>query len=249
MATVNQIYQEVCYDLLEDPVEGGGHGLILGLLSVQQFIDLLNETLTEFTKESGISQTIFTETVMGGQPSYPVPAPIMRPDDVFLAGVILEQSDIATLSRYIPRFRYLQAYPTSWHDDNMPNQTLELAPVPNYNSSFIRGPNFPDPPHGQFGSFSVQVETPIGVLVTQTPDVSLALTIIGPTDIAPVAALTDTIQLIPDDIALTYLAAGVLSRIFGGDSEEMDPGRADWCRNLFDEGIELMKQYFGEPGD
>lgn len=243
-AQVQDIYQALCYALLED------NGLVLGLLTQAQFIDLCNLALIEFCKETSINLDIFTQTVGAGVSKYTIPNSTMRVDDVFLAGVYVEQSDVQALNNNRSRWRYTLGPPTNaWHSDELPPNTIELVLTPNYDGAFLRGTAFPAPPNGQYRTdFLASVETAPGVFTLQTPDVHRDLTTIGPQFPAAVAALGDPLPF-PDDIALAYVVFGVLERVFSSDNELRDPQRALWCHAQFWEGCQLLKSIFGEPGD
>jgi len=241
-ATVEDVYSEVCFDLLEDG------GLVLGLVTFQQFIDYLNLVLVDLLKETGISVQIFTQTVQAGVSQYPVPEPIMRPDEAYLAGTLLEQSDVQDLNNRFTKWRYTPGYPLRWHNDEIPPQTVELVPVPNYTGAFIRGTAFPDPPNGQFGDWSASVETAPAVFTTESAPVTAALTVVGPVLPTPVVGLGDPFPEIADDFVLAYVSFGVLERIFSSDSELKDPQRALWARAQYREGIAILKAITGELG-
>jgi len=241
--TVQDIYQEVCFDCFEDS------GLVLGIVTLAQFIDLLNLTLTDLATQTGIVLKIFTQTVQAGVGQYSVPNPIIRAEDCFLGGVYLEPSDVQELNNSLAKWRYVLGPPFErWHGDELPPQTVEVVFKPNYNGAFIRGANFPDPPNGQFGDWSMPVETSPGVFTTQSAQQTGALTIVGPALPDAIAATTDPLPF-ADDICLSCLAFGVLERIFSGDNELKDPQRALWCSAQYRESIAILSAITNEPDE
>lgn len=241
MATVQDIYALFCYDLCEDG------GLVLGIVSFQQFIDVLNQTIGDFLTQTGLCKTIFTQTVSAGVSKYGIPDDVMRVDDAFLSGYYLPQTSLSGLNNSLRNWRRTQGIPSAWHEDGLPIKTMELAVIPNYNGLYIPGPNEPDPPHAAYGDWWVSAyPAGGGAAVVQSPQATRALTIVGPQAPTPVAELVDPIPLIPDDFALAYLNFGCLARIFLGDNENKDEARGQFCANEYLEGVNLMRAITGE---
>jgi hypothetical protein len=241
VAKVSDVYSVVTYDLLED------ENLVLGILTFQQFIDMLNQTTLDFLTATGIIKAVYTQSIFAGVSQYSIPDEILRTDDAFLAGYYLPQSTQMGLNNSIRNWRRVQGIPSAWHEDGLPIKTIELAVVPNYNGLYIPGPNEPDPPHAAYGSWWVPAyPSGGGAAVVTSPQATRALTIVGPEAPTAVANLDDAIPLIPDDICLAYIPFGVLYRIFSADSEERDLARADFCAAEYAEGVNLMKAITGE---
>src|SRR5580693_2666514 len=91
MSTVNNIYSQVLYDVFEDS------GLVLGLLTFQQFIDVLNLVLIDYCQRTCIISQIQTQSVFAGTSRYIYPDSMMRVDLAFLAGALLEPTTVQAL--------------------------------------------------------------------------------------------------------------------------------------------------------
>lgn len=243
MSIVNDLYLLHCFDFME------GGGLVLGILTIQQYIDLLNLTLQDFTQKTCFSSQVLTQYVEAGTSQYQYPDVMMRVDLAFLAGVLLEPTTVQALFNGMRNWRTDLKLPTRWHADELPLKTIELAAVPNDTGVYVPGPSEPDPPHTQTG-WNVLFNA-----VTYTPDQHRDLTMIGPQLPAPVAALTDPLcfgttasptSYVPQDFVLAIIGFGVLARVFSGDNELHDPYRAQWCLSEYDEGCALVKSMMGE---
>ena len=239
MATARDVYTLVCFDLWEDGQ------LRLGVITDQEFIDFLNLTVTEFLKDTCPYLWIYTQVVNGGQARYTFPDYLMRADMAFLGGVWLDPSTVADLYTGSRSWRFGQDTPTGWHADELPPNTIELAPLPRDNSLYIPGDNEPDPPHAQTGSFNITDQSNAVI----APDLHGGLTIIAPVGLyQPITTLDSAIPPLADDFILGYLTAGVLWRIYSGDNEHHDLARADYFRAQFDEGIMLLQAITNEQG-
>ena len=238
MSTVNVIYQLVTYDLFEDG------GLVLGLLSFQQFIDLLNLTITDYCQRTCLIALIETQKVIANQNDYTYPDTLMRVDNAFLGGLNLEPTTVQALQNGPRNWRTTTGLPNRYHLDELPLKTIELVPVPNYS-----GVSFTPP---QTGSFNITVSA-----VTYTPQQHMDLTLVGPQLPATVSQTTDNIgfgsptsptALIPQDLVQAYLAYGVLARIWSSDSELKNDAMAEWAQSEFEEGVLVGQALMGEVG-
>lgn len=241
--TVNDLYALACYDLLED------NGLVLGILTVQQYLDLVNLTLQDFLQRACFSSLVQTQYVSAGTGRYTYPDGMMRVDMAFLSGVLLEPSTVQALNNGLRQWRTDPGLPTRWHADELPLKTIELALLPNDTGVYVPGPSEPDPPHAQTG-WNVAFNG-----TTYTPDQHRDMTLIGPQLPAAVSALTDPLcfgsvasptAYIPQDFVLGYLGFGVLFRIFSGDNELKNGLLASWCEQEYEEGVQLLKAIMGE---
>jgi hypothetical protein len=70
--------------------------------------------------------------------------------------------------------------------------------------------------------------------------------VVGPRKPTLVAALTDPIPLLPDDIALSYLGWGILERVYGSDCELKSELGQQYAKSMYDEGVNLMRAISGE---
>ncbi len=165
----------------------------------------------------------------------------------FLQGNWLPRSTSGGIANAIRNWRITLGLPLCYHEDEIPIKTLETAPTPNYNGSYIFGANEPDPIHGQYDEFSAFVYADPVTIVTQSPPEHRGLTVIGPT--YPTEIFLDCeLDGALDDFA-PYLLFGVLARIFGSDSELADQQRAAYCAAQFSEGVNLAREITGEPDE
>ena len=236
MATARQVYDVVCWHLWED------NGLTLGIVTVQQFLDLLNLAIVDFLREGCPVWLIDTQQLFAGQPQYTVPDEMMRVDEAFLGGVYMEMTHASSLPTGSRGWRIEPGIPVAWHADELPIKLVEISPPPAFNGETISGPNEPGPPHAQQGSFDI-TDLSSGVI---PPDQHGGLTLVGPRMATPVTDLGDEIPLLDDDFALAYLWAGVLRRLYSSDNELKDLARAEWCQAQFSEGISVLKQIGSE---
>ena len=241
--SVRTIYQTVCWDLAED------FGLQLGIVTPQQFIDLLNLTVMDFLKQTGAMQRIWTQTVFAGVGIYDIPDDIMEIKSVWLAGRWLPPSTQRQLNNEIRRWRRIQEVPRFYYTDGIGLKSIGLAPAPNYNGAFILGANEPNPPHAVYDAFSALCQVGTAQVALNALQ-HRGLTIIGTQKpLTQIVALADAVPLVPDDMALLALPFGVLERIFSGDNELQDSQRAAFCRAQYHETISAIQAATGETGD
>lgn len=238
MATLLDVYQRFCFDSAEDG------GLVLGIVTVPQFLDLSNIVLLDFLRATGCVKRVWTMSIFAGVPTYTIPDDIMGVEQVFLAGRWLPKVTVADLNNTRRNWRREQDIPIGYYTDNLPPKTIGLAPAPNYNSVYIPGSLEPAPPFGQYDSFSI-TDTAGAVY---TPDQHRGLTVIGTAKSnTQMTTVNDAIPLLPDDIALTALLWGIHERIYSGDNENKNLQAAAFCRAQYEESINLMAQITGEP--
>lgn len=238
------LYFEVCEDLFESG------GLILGIVTQDEFIGILNETLADFLRQTAMISQIQTQSVFAGQGQYPILDSMMRVDNAFVGGVYLEPTSVRELNNNMPRWRTKLDSPRQFHVDELPIKTVELAPVPALSGVYVPGPNEPGPPHAQLDTFSI-VD---GLGATIAPDAHHDLTLIGPQTPKLVDILDDPIctsdgTLIPDDIVRGYLAYGVLERIFSGENELRNISTADFCHSMYQEGVTILQEFTNEESE
>lgn len=226
--TGTEIYNLICYDLLED------HGLSLGTLTDKQFLDHLNATVIDFLKETRLIKYIYTQQVVEGISRYTVPEDIMDVDDAFVAGILIGRETVASLNANQRTWRSKPDQPRFWHEDQLPLKTIELAPSPNYTGMAITSDGY--------GDFSAEVSGPL----TVSAAVHRGLTIVGPAKPELMRAIAEDIPLIPDDFCRAYLAFGVEERIFSADSELKDLQAALFCKAVYQEGISMCKSIFSQ---
>jgi hypothetical protein len=249
MSVVSDITNLILYDICEDPPIGP----ILGLISMAQILDLLNLTLIDYAQRTCIISQIQTQTVSAGTSRYVYPDSMMRVDLAFLAGILLEPTTVQALNNGTRNWRTQLGLPTRFHADELPLKTVELVLVPNDTGVYIDGPNEPDPPHAQLGSFNITSNAAV-----LTPLQHRDLTLIGPQMPATVALTTDPIcfgsvasptALFPSDIVIGFLEAGVMARILSSDSELKSDFAAEWFLSEYMEGVAVMAAIMGEISD
>lgn len=236
MAALTDIYNRACWDWAEDS------GLVLGIVTVQQFLDFANLVLLDLLKQTGCIKRVWTMSVFAGTPTYTVPDDIMNVEQVFLAGRWLPKYTVAELNNVRRNWRRDLDIPIGYYTDNLPPKTIGLAPAPNYNSIYIPGPNEPDPPHGQYDSFSISINNGI-----YTPEQHRGLTIVG-TRKADTQLVTvgDVIPLLPDDIALSALLWGIHERVFSGDNELKNAQATAFSHAQYQESVSVLQAITGE---
>lgn len=244
MSVVSDITNLIWYDILEDG------GPVLGIITLQQVIDLVNLMAIDFCQRTCISALIQTQFCQAGVSRYVYPDAMMRVDLAFLAGVLLEPTTVAALNNGTRGWRTQLGLPTRWHADELPIKTVELVLVPNDTGVYVPGPNQPDPPFAQLGSFNIVLDS-----VTYTPDKSRDVTLIGPQMPATVSATTDPLcfgtvgiptSLIPQDIVLGYFESGVMARILSSDNELKSDSTAAWFSEQYAEGVAIFAAIMGE---
>jgi len=124
--TVNDIYQIVCWTLLEDT------GLSLGLVSQQQFLDLFSVVLFDFINKTGLVWEIFTQQILLGQSQYTAPPEMNQIKHCFVGGTWINHLSLQDLDSWAYGWKSLNDAPLFWHEDGLPPKTVELAPNPNY---------------------------------------------------------------------------------------------------------------------
>lgn len=265
MATLTDIYNRACWDWAEDG------GLVLGIVSVQSWLDFANLVLLDLLKQTGCIKRVWTMSVFAGTPTYTVPDDIMNVEQVFLAGRWLPKYTVAELNNVRRNWRRDLDIPIGYYTDNLPPKTIGLAPAPNYNSIYIPGPNEPDPPHGQYDSFSISINNGISWPIltaaqwaaltsatwetindaqftgTYTPDQHRGLTIVGTRKAdTQLATVGDAIPLLPDDIALSALLWGIHERVFAGDNELKNAQAAAFSHAQYQESVSVLQAITGE---
>src|SRR5579863_1620183 len=154
MPVVQDLLSIANFDFLEDG------GFVLGLITNQQFIDLTNEAMTDLMTEMCLTSRVFTQTVFAGQGLYPVPDDLLRVDAVYLSGRWVPKATQRDLNNQLRNWRRAPGPPKFWYEDGLPIKTIGLAPAPDYNSASVVGPNSPNPPFGNYDTFSPLVSLP-----------------------------------------------------------------------------------------
>ena len=225
--TVQDIYQTVCYVLLED------NGLQLGIVTEQQFLDNFAAVFLEFLQKTGICSTIFTQQINFGQPQYEYPPDMIQVRDCFVGGKHISRETLEELDNAFYNWRSEVNNPRRWHEDGLPIKTIELSPTPNYTGTAYSSPAFltQQPPYGVYGVFNPADNN---------------LTIVGTQGtIRNTFALNTIVPIIPDSFTC-YLGYGVLNKIFSSNSEAKDDQRAAYTGARFNEGIQIASTISGQ---
>ena len=212
---VSDIYKVVTSILLEP------NGLVLGIVTDQQFLDALAVVMLDFSQRGTINMNIFTEMIVAGNSQYIVPEDLMEPQLCFVGGRIIEKVTEADLTQGHFEWKKKWGPPRQWHEDNLPVKTIELFPNPDFNGQDIPGDV---PPIGTYGDFFPRQHN---------------LTIVGPQ--APSVTtwgMGDTLDDVPDSFGY-YISYGILEQIFSADGENRDLQRAAYAKARKDEGIAI----------
>ncbi len=225
--SVQSIYDQVCYDLLEDSVSGPG--MILGITTQQEVLDYLGQIVMDFLRQTGIIQGIFTQKVQAGVSQYLIPNTMAWTYYGFIDAKIIERVDL--FSDYLlGNWTRKPGYPKAWHQDGLPIKTAEVVPAPNWNGADpVPTPNIP--PFGNYGSFN-----------PGDRNFTLIGSLISPNETWTIGQTLDTIP----DTFTPYLSFGILSRIFSMDGEAKDNQRALYCQSRYEEGVILAKAILWE---
>jgi hypothetical protein len=223
--TVQSIVDQVQIDWCEDaPV-----GLVTGTLTQTQILDHLGVVLMDFLRQTGLAWTVFTQLLEAGVSQYLIPDSMTDVYHSFVDAKIIEQVDL--FSDYLQgQWTRTPDYPKAWHEDGLPNKTIEVVPAPNWNG-VPPDPSPPTPPFGTFGSFQPG---------------NRDLTFVGPTLASKETwSIGDTLDTIPDTFT-PYLVFGILARVFAADAETRDLNRSRYCEQRYQEGISLGKSILME---
>ena len=213
--TVQDIYGQCCYALLEDA------GLTLGVITEQQFLDIFGVVILDFAQRASLVKNIFTTTIYAGRAQYTVPDDVMKPELCFVGGRIIEKVAEADLMQGHFEWRKQWGPARQWHEDNLAPKRLEVFPTPDLNGVAYSGTT---PPVGEYDVFNPSDHN---------------LTIIGPAAPDQVTwSLGDVVPDVPDSLS-PYLVYGVLAQVFSGDNELRDIQRSAYCKARWQEMISL----------
>lgn len=225
MVSVQSLYSQMLYDILEPP-----GGTPTGLVTQQEFLDLLGTVILDFVRQSGLIWDAFTQVIQAGVSAYAVPDRMPAVYYVFTNARIVEKVDL--FSNYILGQWQRKPGPTkAYHQDGLPIQTLELIPAPDWNGTTFAPVAGPPPPFGAYSIFQPGKRN---------------LTFVGPVqpgdsvtqNIKETWAIGDTITGVPDSFT-PYLVFGILERVFSKDGEAKDLQRALYCGARYREGVTL----------
>ena len=218
VVTVREIYDRICWDLLED------YALILGILTDAQFLDYLEEAILEFAQQTQMVKRIFTQMVLNAQPQYIIPDDILQVQYGFIGGVWIERTSLDELQNGEFQWARQSGYPKAWFEDGLPTSRSQLFPIPDYTGTTIVAAQ---PPFGDYGNFHTDQRN---------------YTVVGGTGPNPIALTLD--DNIPDVVPASftpYLIYRIEWRVFSLDGEAHDSQRAVYCLARWNEGIALAQ--------
>lgn len=211
--TVASLYNTVCYDLLEDT------GLALGIVTQQEFLDMLGLVLMDFLQRTGMVRKVYTQRISSGTSVYSVPESNPEVYAAFVDGVIVHQTDVfvpANLTYSTDTAGTI----TRWHQDQLPIQQIGILPIPSFTGSATAGA------YGVFQPGNRNLTLLVSTLASKETWGS-----------------GDTLDTIPDTFT-PYLVYGILEKIFSMDGESKDEQRALYCRSRYEEGVTLGRSIF-----
>lgn len=154
--TVNDIYNRVTEVFLEPYNDGAYPGMSLGLFTLDEFLQMFGAVLAEFIERTNPVYVIFTQQVQLGVLQYLYPSAVMNIDSTYIGGQWINHETLFSLDNWQYNWRGEIGQPVYWHEDGLPQRTLELAPAPDYNGEpyTITDPSS-DPPYGFYGRFNL----------------------------------------------------------------------------------------------
>lgn len=129
---VQDIYNTVCECLLEPYQSGAYPGLSLGVVTEQDFLDLFSIVIQDFVLRTALPWSIFTQQVNFNQPTYQQPNDLNEVKVCFVDGQYIDHSTQHDLDDWLYGWQTQTGTPTFWHQDGLPQKTMELALNPNY---------------------------------------------------------------------------------------------------------------------
>ncbi len=213
--TVQSLYQRFCWDLLED------NGLVLGIVTVDQFLDFLQDAILEFCEQVGITKKIFTQTIFLSQAQYPVPDDLLLVQAAFVGGVFIDRVSLEELYNTGEPWPNQVGQPLQWFEDGLPEGYVQLVPIPDFNGTLIAGPD-----NGVYDTFAPE-ESNLTTVATA-----------GPTNMRSITIDDDIPDVIPQSFT-PYLLYRVHWRAATLDGEAKDLQRAKYCEARWNEGIAL----------
>ena len=222
--TIQQIYNDVCYALLEDA------GLSAGIVTQQEFLDYFREILLDWFQQVNLAQNVCVQTLLSGISEYSVPDDIINPQNAFWGARALNKTSLQELDQYEFAWKKKQGAIDRWRDDSLAPKQVSVFPTPNMNGTPYP-PGTATEPIYKYGQF-------------YPADRNLAL--VGTFGTLKTSfALGDTIPNVADSFTF-YLGYGVLAKIFSTDGEAKDMQRAAYCAARFQEGISLARAMVGQ---
>jgi len=142
---VSDIYNIVCSVLLENYDNGAAPGLSLGIVTLQDFLDLFGIVVEEFINRTSLSYSIFTQQLGANQSLYQFPTNINTPKLCFIGGQWIDHTDLDTLDDWRYAWANTQGTPEYWYSDGLSPHIIGVAPNPDYSGASYTIPVGPTP--------------------------------------------------------------------------------------------------------
>ena len=262
MGTVRQVYQRVCDALLEP------NGLITGVYTEEQFLLDVWMVVGDFVQRTGMVRSLINLPVTAATASVGYPDYAMDVQEAFYDDRYLRRESGLSLDNLQRNWRTeTSARPERWHEDRLPVKTVQVQPIPNRDGYTVTSVPFygvlsstsaavtfnivsATPFYGTISSYTgpIFLEVPgrmlgtIGDLVSSALNVTLVATMKPAVD---AFLMDDEIDFVPDSF-ISYLAYGVLAKIFSRDGETRDAARERYCTARWEEGLSLGRSISDE---
>lgn len=258
MGTVRDVYSRVTSVLLEPDQ------LTTGAYTDAQFLLDLWQVTGDFAQRTGMVRSLVNLPVTAATASVGYPDYAMDVQEVFFDDRFLRRESGFSLDNLERQWRTRTApYPERWHEDRLPIKTIQVQPIPTRDGyavatsapfygtlsstsgavtfEFLGGSAL----YGTISAFagSAFMDVPGRLMGTISSLVSSALNTTMLCTLKPVATaftMDEVIDFVPDSF-ISYLAYGVLAKVFSRDGETRDATREKYAMNRFEEGIALGK--------
>lgn len=253
--TVNDVYRPVC------TVMGEPGGMQLGITTEAAFVSYFTNALESFLCRTRLIQQVFIMQMLAGFRTYAKPRWVADIEHMWLNQRALGRSSEPEIEYMASRKE--QGAPSQWRNDRLATDQYAVFPTPNLNgrivvsslggglgivSSVSGALDFTievdtAPAYGvisdEYGALAIIVTEPLyGVIsdILVAPSNLMAIGVAAPEDIE--LSVASMITVIPKAY-WPFLKYGVLARIFSENSEHKDTLRANYCSQVFEEGIQL----------
>lgn len=247
MTTIATLYGRFCSILLEDG------GLVLGLFTQANFLDLYAGKAQDFLSQTGIIQRVWVGLGQLGEPTLTLPDWAIEPLHVFYNERALSHTSLGSAEEADPYWMSNLSGPQSWRNDKVAINEIALMPAPNREGRQISDPSTVtrvDPvdaaeaqPSSFYGDITGEAErllygTDGGPVYISRSNVAVIATAGLSDPSAPDAG--SNIVLIPDSF-VHYIMYGMLAEVFRQDGELKDTMRATYCDARYQEGVNIAK--------
>jgi hypothetical protein len=258
MGTVRDVYDRVTAVLLEPS------GLTLELYTDDQFLEDVWQVVGDFVQRTGMFRSLINLVVTSGTASVGYPDYAMDVQECFLDDRFLRRESGLSLDNLQRQWRTATSNrPERWHEDRLPVKTVQLQPIPSHAgytvtmtaafygtfSSTAGAATFDiktsAPFYGTIASYAgpIFLEVPGRMLGTVSDMVSSAMNATLLSTMKPAQdafAMDDQIDFVPDSF-ISYIAYGVLAKVFSRDGETRDVARQKYAEARWAEGLNLGK--------